>query len=443
MSWRRVARAWVGGFLGVFRDAAWLHGERARGYAWILAGGMWAALAYHFVSLVLGHHPGEAPAEPGKQGPSDFLAFWVAGKLALSGHAADAWSLDVMGPREHALATFDPTVRLAFFYPPTFLLLCLPFAALPYMAGFFAFVAAESAALGIVLRRILPDRWGWLPVFAFPGLLLNAATGQNGFISAVCLGVPVLLLERRPWLAGAALGGLAFKPHLALGVPIALLAARRWKAFIAAGAAALGFSGLAWLVLGTGTYRAFLVSMPVVREVLEHHAEDWGKLQSLFTAARLCGASLGAAYAVQAVLTAGVLGVLAVLCWRRPGAGAEGAALAAGCLLCTPHVLDYDLAVTGVPLAWLAHEASLTGWRPWEKSLAGLAFLWPLVGRILTANAHLPLGPVILLGLFWMVWTRGMAAPRPAVGIGGAFARGERIPARDFAAVSRSPSASV
>jgi hypothetical protein len=441
MNWKNVGRA----SLRAFRDAPWLHRDRARGYAWILAGGMWVALTYHFVSLLLGHHPGEAPAEAGKQGPTDFLAFWVAGKLALSGHAADAWSLDVVGPREHALATFDPTVRLAFFYPPTFLLLCLPFAAVPYMAGFLSFVAAQSAALGIVLRRILPDRWGWLPVFAFPGLLLNAATGQNGFISAFCLGVPVLVLERRPWLAGMALGGLAFKPHLALGVPIALLAARRWKAFIAAGATALGFSVLAWLVLGTGTYRAFLASLPVVREVLEHHAEDWGKLQSLYTAARICGASLQTAYVLQCVLTVGILAMLAFLCWRRPGAGAEGAALAAGCLLCTPHVLDYDLAVTGVPLAWLAREASRTGWRPWEKSVAGLAFLWPLVGRVLTANLHLPLGPVVLLGLFWMVWTRGIAAPLPAACMRGAFQPGDRNPARDrdLATVSRSLSAAA
>jgi alpha-1,2-mannosyltransferase len=233
---------------------------------------------------------------------------------------------------------------------------------------------------------------------------------------------------------------LAFKPHLALGVPIALLAARRWKAFIAAGVTALGFSVVAWLVLGTAAYRAFLASMPVVREVLEHHAEDWGKLQSLYTAARLCGASLGAAYVLQAVLAAGIMAMLAVLCWRRPGAGAEAAALAAACLLCTPHVLDYDLAVTGVPLAWLAHEATRTGWRPWEKTVAGIAFVWPLVGRVLTLGAHLPLGPLVLFGLFWMVWKRGVAPKLPAEQASGVLAHGDQSRTWDLAATGQSPS---
>jgi hypothetical protein len=390
------------------RDAAWLHGNRARAYAWIFATLMWLGLVYHWVSLVLGHNIDEAASEPGKQGPSDFLAFWVAGRLALAGHAATVWSLDTLGPQEHAVAVLDPTVRLAFFYPPTFLLLCLPFAALPYMAGFAAFLAAQTAALAVVLRRILPIGWGWLPVFAFPGLLLNAATGQNGFVTAFCLGAPLLCLERRPWLAGMALGGLAFKPHFALCVPVALIAARRWRALMGAGGMALAFLFLAWLVLGTDAYRAFFAALPGVREVFEHHAEDWGKQLGLFTAARLCGVPLGAAYAAQGVLTACVMGALAASCWRRPGAGAEGAALAAASLLCAPHLLDYDLAVSGVPLAWLARQASGTGWRPWEKSVAAVAFLWPMFGRVLTQGAHVPLGPLVMLGLFVVVWNRGV-----------------------------------
>ena len=91
------------------RDAAWLHGNRARAYAWIFATLMWLGLVYHWVSLVLGHNIDEAASEPGKQGPSDFLAFWLAGRLALAGHAATVWSLDTLGPQEHAVAVLDPT----------------------------------------------------------------------------------------------------------------------------------------------------------------------------------------------------------------------------------------------------------------------------------------------------------------------------------------------
>jgi hypothetical protein len=394
-------------WIGIVREAGWLHRARAVAYGRILAAGMGLALSYHWLSLYLGHHPGVAAVDPGKPGPTDFAAFWVAGRFALAGHVGSAWDLAALGPAEHWVAALDAGAVLAFFYPPTFLLLCLPFAALPYLAGFATFVAAQSAALLLLLKRILPAGWGWLPVLSFPGLLLNAATGQNGFISSACLAVPVLLLERAPWLAGAALGGLAFKPHLALCVPVALLAARRWQAFFAAGLSAAAFAALAWVVLGSVSYRAFFASLPAVRDTLEHQATDWGKLQSAFTAARLCGAPLGTAYAVQTVLAVCVVAVLAMVCWRRPGAGAEGAALASAAMLCTPHLLDYDLAVTGVPLAWLARQAAATGWRPWEKIIAGLAFVWPLVARAMTQQLHVPLGPVVLLGLFWVVCRRG------------------------------------
>jgi hypothetical protein len=384
-----------------FRDAAWLHRDRARAYALMLALGMGIALGYDWLSTALGHHPGVAATAPGKPGPTDFLSFWCAGHLALSGQPASAWNLRVLGPLEHATASLDGDATLAFFYPPPFLLLCLPFAALPYLAGFAAFVAAQGAALIMLLRRILPRDWGWLPVFGFPGLLINAATGQNGFVSAACLAASVVWLDRRPLLAGAALGGLAFKPHLALCVPVALLAARRWRAVFAAGGTALALFALSWLALGTASYAAFFQSLPAVRDALEHHPEDWGKLQSLYTAARICGASLATAYVVQAGLALLVAAALALLCWRRPGGSAEMAALSAAALLCTPHVLDYDLAVTGVPLAWLAHGS----WRPWEKSVAALAFLWPLLARIGT-QAHLPVGPFVLLALFVVVWRR-------------------------------------
>ena len=116
---------------------------------------------------------------------------------------------------------------------------------------------------------------------------------------------------------------------------------------------------------------ASLPRAPAIRDALESHREDWGKLQSLFATARLCGASLAGAYGAQALLGVCVAGVSVVLVRRRPGAGAEVAILAAAAMLCTPHLLDYDLAVTGVPLAWLA---SREGWLPYEKAGGGGGF---------------------------------------------------------------------
>ncbi|MEJ0045165.1 MAG: glycosyltransferase family 87 protein [Rhodospirillales bacterium] len=342
-------------------------------------------------------------------GASDFLSFWTAGRFVWEGQAAAAYDLTALRLAEDRGAVMQPGAVLAFFYPPPFLLLCLPFALLPYLAGFAAFVAAQTAALVVLLRRILPEGWGYLPVLAFPGLLLNAAHRAERFVSASCFAGALLLLGRSPIAAGSVLGLLVVKPHLALAVPVALLCARRWRALFACGMSAIVIVAMSWAVLGSASWAGFLRAAPEIRAALELHAEDWAKLQSVFTTARVLGAPLGVAYAVQAAVGLGVLAGLATASRRRPGPGAETALLATAALLCTPHVLDYDLAVAGVPLAWLAHEADGGGWRPWEKFAAGLVYLWPLVGRVLTQSYGVALGPLLLLWLFVLLRRRAMA----------------------------------
>ena len=404
--------------LSTLRDGTFLSRERTSAYAWLLFAFMAAGLAFDYTSTALGHHPwGKITGSAGKPAATDFLAFWAAGRAVWAGHAADAYNFAALSANEHANAVLDQNVLLAFFYPPTFLLFCLPFAALPYLVGFAAFVFIPLAALAFGLRRILTAGGpittglsGYLPVLAFPGLLMNAATGQTGFWSASCFAWGLLWLRSRPILAGAALGMLVTKPHLALAVPVALAASRRWKALVACGATALGWTALSWGVLGSAAWRGFVSNAPAIRDALENHAEDWSKLQSLFTTVRLLGGSLGFAYAAQIGLGAGTLIVLAAVAWRRPGAQAEAAAIASAAMLCTPHILDYDLAATSVPLAWLAGRAMRFGWLPWEKTLAGLAFLWPLIAR--GADTIQAMHQWVLLScLVCLHWSSAVPAP--------------------------------
>ena len=406
--------------IAMLRNAPFLTPERIRAYAWLLASFMAIALAYEFVSTAMGHHPWRPPPQPGgKPVATDFVAFWAAGRAVLQGDPARAYDLAWLSGVEHAASALGGDLLLAFFYPPTFLLLCGVFAIGPYIVGLAGFVGLSLAALAVACRRLLGEAapgagwlWGALPVFAFPGLLMNAATGQTGFWTAACFAWGSVWLQARPVLAGACLGGLVIKPHLALAVPVALLAARRWRALASCAATALAWMVLSWAVLGAAAWRGFAAGAPAVRDALEHHREDWGKLQSLFTTVRLWGAPLAAAYGAQILLACLVLGALAALAWRKPGARAEAAAMAAAAMLCTPHILDYDLAALAVPLAWIACEAARSGWMPWEKLLAGLAFLWPLVARLATESGVAPIGPFLLLGLFGLVWRRArVAAP--------------------------------
>jgi hypothetical protein len=147
---------------------------------------------------------------------------------------------------------------------------------------------------------------------------------------------------------------------------------------------------LSWLVLGTAAWRGFFAAAPIIRDTLENHREDWGKLQSIYTTVRLMGGPLAAAYGAQLAVAALVLTVLAVVAWRRPGGRAEMAAMIAGAMLCTPHILDYDLAAVlgrgGCPGRswwrawcfcgrWWRGLSRRRGWR-WRRCCWGCCFGW-------------------------------------------------------------------
>jgi len=386
-------------------EAAWLTGDRAMTLARLLATLLICLVAGLAVLLLL-----EFIRHPGKPMALDFDAFWAAGRLAVSGHAPQAYDNVAIEATERA-ATSMPPGYLAFYYPPTALLLCLPLGLFGFTIALALFLATEMVLVLALLRRILPQFWAWLPLLSFPGFIMNGLSGQNAPLSAACFAGAAIWLDSRPILAGMCLGGLVCKPQLAVCVPVALLAARRIRALLACGATACGFCLLSWLVLGTGVWRGFLANAPNARADIETIAIKWPKLQSFFGAVRLAGGGNGAAYAVQGVVSVAALVLLARLAWRRPGAGHEAAMMVTTSLLFTPFLYDYDLAILAVPMAWLMAQAQRTGWRPWEKILLLTLFLLPLVARACGMMLGVIIAPPLVAALMGLLLRRAAILP--------------------------------
>ena len=68
------------------------------------------------------------------------------------------------------------------------------------------------------------------------------------------------------------------------------------------------------------------------------------------------------------------------------------AALATGTLLVTPYVIDYDLTLLALPIAWLAVEGVRTQFLNWEKIALFAVCLLPIVSREIGALG-LPIAP--------------------------------------------------
>jgi hypothetical protein len=408
-SWRAASRpspqALVDRYL---RRADWLTAERARAWGWIVL----ALSAGAAIAMLAFSKGGLDPT--GKPIGTDFTSFWTASQLALAGRPAAAYDMAAHHAAQVAITGRD-TGYAAFFYPPIFLLVCLPLALLPYLAALAAWLAITGAAYVRTARAWLGERMGWMPIFAFPAVLSNAGHGQNAFLSAALFGSGALWLERRPILAGVCLGALAYKPHLGLMIPVALAIGGRWKSFAAAGATVLALAGASLAVFGPGPWQGFLADSATARAALEQGLVGDAKMQSAFAAVRLWGGPLGLAYAVQGVAA---LAAAAGLWWlhrRAPRGGAEGPAMIVAGLVASPFLLDYDLAILAVPLAWLVREGARTGFRDWEKLGLAAAFILPAVSRTLATDAHLPLAPLALLALFALILRRGAEPATPAL----------------------------
>ncbi len=389
---------------GVYR-ADWLGAPRARAYLRLLAAAMLilagAVIVYVWRSTL---------SDPqGRPTISDFCAFWAAARLTLGGHPAAAYTEPAIRAAELLAAQPSGAQYLPYVYPPVFTLYILPLGLLGYLPALALFALGGGAACACCLRAILPRRFPTLAILAFPGLVMNAAIGQNGFLSTIAFSGAMLLLDRAPLLGGACLGTLVYKPQLAFAIPVALVFARRWRSLAAFCGVALGLVLLSWAAFGSAAWAGFMASAPLLRAVLLS-PQILPKLLSLFAAMRVLHAGVAVAAAVQIAGSVVALACLAAICARRPGAGPEVAALVAAAFLCTPYLMDYDLLCLGVPLAWLAGRGSQAGWLPWEKAGLIAVYVLPFVARTLTMTGGVPVAPLALAGLLALAAQRVAAA---------------------------------
>lgn len=145
----------------------------------------------------------------------DFVATWAAGHMAVTGRAAEAYDLAAV-TREQLTAVAKIGGAYTWAYPPTYFLLAAPFGMLSYPVAAVIWIGGTLAAYLAAIRAILPSRAAVLVAAASPFALWNAFGGQNGFLTAALIGGTLVLLDRRPVLAGMLLGLLTLKPQLGI-----------------------------------------------------------------------------------------------------------------------------------------------------------------------------------------------------------------------------------
>lgn len=338
---------------------------------------------------------------------TDFSNVYAAGRMTLDGRAAEAYDWTAHHTVQKQVFA-DPNIPFyGWHYPPFFLMAAALLALLPYTAAWAAWMVATLPLYLAAMRAILPKRDTILVALAFPAVFVNITHGQNGFLTAALIGGALLLLDRRPAVAGLLIGLLAYKPQFGVLIPLVLLATGRWKTFNAAASTVLILAAASTALFGEDIWRAFIASGEPTRTiVLESGNTGWEKIQSLFSAMRALGAPLEAAYAAQGAL---FLALAASLIWLWRGAAPQrvkNAGLIIASLLATPYVMDYDLMALAPAIAFLVAQSLASVFRPYEKTALALAFIAPIVARPIADATFVPAGLIAMLFLYGVVMAR-------------------------------------
>ncbi len=339
---------------------------------------------------------------------TDFSNVWTAGWMADHGRAAQAWDWNAHFAVQRAAHHKADIDLFGWHYPPPFLLVASALAHLPYVPALIVWQLVTVVPFAWLLWRLVP-RWETLLLTAAaPVTLICLTHGHNGFLTALLLGLGLMLLERRPVVAGILLGALIYKPQFALILPVLLLATRNCRAILGALASSAFLVAVTLALWGWPVWQAFFDSLPLTRQVvIEQGATGWYKIVSPFAAARMWGAGLPLAYMMQFAVTLGAIAAVAWASLKQPPER-RNALVCAAVLASTPYVLDYDLVMLLPALAWIWIDRQRSGWLAWDKTL--LAFIWaaPLAGRQLAEFIYLPLD---LLSIFAVAWLALRASP--------------------------------
>lgn len=188
--------------------------------------------------------------EPGQTAIQfDFRVFWGAAKLALAGDplgAFDEVKLQVAG-------NSTPDLWLPWLYAPGFLILLLPFGALPFYLALAIFSALSITLMAIALRPFVGGvKLAWVFMVFAPACASNLSLGQNSVIwFAGFLIAMHALRSGRDVQAGLILGILTLKPQLGLLIPLALVGVAAWRTIGVAAVTTLLVAGLPTLIYGT------------------------------------------------------------------------------------------------------------------------------------------------------------------------------------------------
>ena len=275
----------------------------------------------------------------------DFLNFWMYGRAAGEPNPGRYYDLGTYFAATDAI-TGPGYPQQLWSYPPTLMLLAAPFGLMAYLPALALWTAIGVAAFILGLRLWTKDSRYLVPLLLSPAAIFGLVSGQMALVATAAMLAVLRWRETRPLVAGVILGLLTIKPQLGLFFPILLLATRSWKVIGAATVTAISLAALTALAWGSDVWLAYLTHGIANQTQILTDSENLSELHmaTLFINARSAGLSIGAAGAVQAVVSLLAMVLVWITFSRRPPADDRRAnAIFLACAAFgTPYMMSYD-----------------------------------------------------------------------------------------------------
>lgn len=346
----------------------------------------------------------------------DFLNAWMGGWAAL-GDGPAAW-FDHRVYNDFLLKYIGVADmhRYVWSYPPHVLLFLWPLGLLPYFPAFVLWTVGGFAVFLWAVRAGGVERQHLLFVAVAPAVAINVFIGQNGFFTAALLIAGLANLDRRPVLSGVLFGILTIKPQLGLLLPLVLVMTGHWRTIASAALTTLALLAATAWIWGPEIWTEFLAKVVPQQRFLQEHGDGLLFLQipSAIYAARNLGLPLGAAWAVQVLVSALTLAAVVWTYWRHRDPVLTTSLLIVAVFLVSPYTLNYDMVIFGWVLALLRQRDDN---EPIDHYL--IIGLWALPATMMLAGvACIPLG-LLMLAAFAvrLLWRLAHAESRERIGL--------------------------
>lgn len=311
----------------------------------------------------------------------DFVTFYAASSLAQQGQAASAYAINEIAVAQNQ--AWYVSKAFPWFYPPTYFLIVYPLSWFNYIVSFTLFMLASLGLYVFSAWRILPTKTLFLPLLAFPPVLINLMYGQNGLLTASLALLAIHDLPKHSLRAGIWIGLLSIKPHLGLLFPFALIIGGYWRTFFSASITTCLFAGISVLCFGVLPWQEFIVSLGQAREWLESGRLATHRMISVFAIIRQANGELNFAY-IGHTLIALSFTYAFIYVWRRTqDHNLRSAALAVATLTISPYIFEYELIWLGIALLMISRHALLHGWRCGEREILCLIAFLPMIDLII------------------------------------------------------------